>query len=145
MGGQGHRLRGEVGRRFRADGFKHAMAWAEDGAKPAAVPAGRHRGPRGAAVGGAAAGRGFASGRSRDGGRRGRFCRLPRPHRPGRDRRRPRGRGLRRLQRVSGALGRYQLTPEALRDPGWKDAGGGWTTLAARHGIASDADFLGIR
>ncbi len=43
---------------------------------------------------------------------------------------------------ASGALGRYQLTFQALRDLGWKDAGGGWTALAARHGVASDAGFL---
>ena len=43
---------------------------------------------------------------------------------------------------ASGALGRDQLTPQALRDLGWKDAGGGWTALAARHGVGSDAAFL---
>lgn len=42
----------------------------------------------------------------------------------------------------SGALGRYQLLPIALRDIGWQDAGGGWTEAAARHGVASEADFL---
>jgi hypothetical protein len=55
------------------------------------------------------------------------------------------GEGYGACNAVSGALGRCQLTPQALRDPGWKDAGGGWTALAARHGIGSDADFLGIR
>ncbi|WP_135467966.1 hypothetical protein [Crenalkalicoccus roseus] len=43
---------------------------------------------------------------------------------------------------ASGALGRYQMLPVALRDIGWQDAAGGWTALAARHGVASEADFL---
>jgi len=42
----------------------------------------------------------------------------------------------------SGALGRYQLLPIALRDIGWQDATGGWTAFAARQGVASEADFL---
>src|SRR5689334_1065970 len=43
---------------------------------------------------------------------------------------------------TSGALGRYQFVPQALRDLGWKDAAGNWTALAARHGVSSDAQFL---
>jgi hypothetical protein len=43
---------------------------------------------------------------------------------------------------ASGALGRYQLVPQALRDLGWQDGAGGWTALARRHGVTSDADFL---
>jgi hypothetical protein len=43
---------------------------------------------------------------------------------------------------ASGALGRYQLLPVALRDIGWQDAAGGWTALAARHEVATEADFL---
>ena len=42
----------------------------------------------------------------------------------------------------SGALGRYQMLPLALRDIGWQDAGGAWTGGASRFGIASEADFL---
>lgn len=52
------------------------------------------------------------------------------------------GEGYGARNAASGALGRYQLTPLALRDLGWKDAAGGWTALAARHGVASDAGFL---
>jgi len=42
----------------------------------------------------------------------------------------------------SGALGRYQITPQALHDLGWQDAAGRWTATAARHGVASEAEFL---
>ncbi|WBV43660.1 hypothetical protein [Pseudoroseomonas cervicalis] len=42
----------------------------------------------------------------------------------------------------SGALGRYQMLPIALRDIGWMDAGGGWTQRAAAAGVRSTADFL---
>lgn len=52
------------------------------------------------------------------------------------------GEGYGARNTASGALGRYQLTPQALRDLGWKDAGGGWTALAARHGVGSDGAFL---
>ena len=52
------------------------------------------------------------------------------------------GEGYGARNAASGALGRYQLTPQALRDLGWRDAGGGWTALAARHGVGSDAEFL---
>ena len=43
---------------------------------------------------------------------------------------------------ASGALGRYQFLPVALRDIGWMDASGAWTDLAARHGAADEAAFL---
>ncbi|MFT8244776.1 hypothetical protein [Roseomonas sp. BN140053] len=43
----------------------------------------------------------------------------------------------------SGALGRYQFMPVALRDIGWQDAQGRWTDTAARQGVTSDAGFLG--
>jgi hypothetical protein len=43
---------------------------------------------------------------------------------------------------ASGALGRYQMLPVALRDIGWQDAAGGWTAAAARHGVRSEAEFL---
>lgn len=54
-----------------------------------------------------------------------------------------RGAGYAAHNQASGALGRYQLIPLALRDIGWRDAAGGWTALAARHGVGSDAQFLG--
>lgn len=44
---------------------------------------------------------------------------------------------------ASGALGRYQMLPVALRDIGWQDAAGQWTEAAARHGVRSEAEFLG--
>jgi hypothetical protein len=43
----------------------------------------------------------------------------------------------------SGALGRYQMLPLALRDIGWQDAAGAWTEAAAAQGVRSEADFLG--
>ncbi len=42
----------------------------------------------------------------------------------------------------SGALGRYQFVPMALRDIGWMDADGGWTAAAARQGVTDEASFL---
>ncbi len=42
----------------------------------------------------------------------------------------------------SGALGRYQFVPVALRDIGWQDSHGRWTAEAARNGVTSEADFL---
>ena len=42
----------------------------------------------------------------------------------------------------SGALGRYQFLPVALRDIGWMDAEGAWTDLAASHGVTDEAAFL---
>lgn len=43
---------------------------------------------------------------------------------------------------ASGALGRYQFVPAALRDIGWMDAAGAWTEAAQRHGVADEAGFL---
>ncbi len=43
---------------------------------------------------------------------------------------------------TSGALGRYQFVPVALRDIGWMDPEGAWTEAAARHGVADEAGFL---
>jgi hypothetical protein len=43
---------------------------------------------------------------------------------------------------TSGALGRYQFLPIALRDIGWMDAAGAWTEAAARHGVTDEASFL---
>lgn len=42
----------------------------------------------------------------------------------------------------SGALGRYQFVPTALRDIGWMDADGGWTATAARQGVTDEQSFL---
>jgi hypothetical protein len=50
------------------------------------------------------------------------------------------GYGLRNER--SGALGRYQFLPIALRDIGWMDAAGAWTEAAARHGATDEATFL---
>lgn len=50
------------------------------------------------------------------------------------------GYGLRNAN--SGALGRYQFLPIALRDIGWMDAAGAWTEAAARHGVTDEATFL---
>ncbi|WP_198373634.1 hypothetical protein, partial [Roseomonas rosulenta] len=43
---------------------------------------------------------------------------------------------------ASGALGRYQFLPIALRDIGWMDAAGAWTEAAARHRVTDEASFL---
>ncbi len=50
------------------------------------------------------------------------------------------GYGLRNTS--SGALGRYQFLPNSLLDLGWRNAQAGWTPLAQRHGVRSEADFL---
>ena len=50
------------------------------------------------------------------------------------------GYGLRNA--TSGALGRYQFLPVALRDIGWMDADGRWTEAAARHGATDEGAFL---
>lgn len=42
----------------------------------------------------------------------------------------------------SGALGRYQMLPVALRDIGWMDVAGQWTAQAESRGVRSEADFL---
>ncbi len=42
----------------------------------------------------------------------------------------------------SGALGRYQFLPIALRDIGWMDAEGAWSETAQRHGVTDEASFL---
>lgn len=42
----------------------------------------------------------------------------------------------------SGALGRYQFLPIALRDIGWMDTHGRWTAVAAEQGVTSEASFL---
>ena len=43
---------------------------------------------------------------------------------------------------ASGALGRYQFVPVALRDIGWTDAEGRWTDAAAAQGVTEKASFL---
>ncbi|MBP0464448.1 hypothetical protein J5Y09_11080 [Roseomonas sp. PWR1] len=50
------------------------------------------------------------------------------------------GYGLRNAS--SGALGRYQILPLALRDIGWMDASGAWTEAASRHGATDEESFL---
>ena len=42
----------------------------------------------------------------------------------------------------SNALGRYQMTPDALKDIEWRNRDGTWTKNAREHGVESDADFL---
>lgn len=44
----------------------------------------------------------------------------------------------------SGALGRYQFLPIALRDIGWMDPDGAWSETAQRHGVTDEASFLAI-
>ncbi len=127
----------KAGRPPKADDFKRALARAMEGSgpppPPAPVPSGiptaRAAAARAPAPPGAAA---------HDAAFRARIARAESGAiRPGE------GYGARNA--ASGPLGRYQLTPQALRDLGWKDAGGGWTASAARHGVASDEGFLGIR
>jgi hypothetical protein len=52
------------------------------------------------------------------------------------------GNGYLQRNPASGALGRYQFVPVALQDIGWRDAEGGWTALAERHGVTSEEEFL---
>jgi hypothetical protein len=52
------------------------------------------------------------------------------------------GQGYGVRNRRSGALGRYQMLPIALRDIGWRNDGGGWTSRARAAGVRSDAEFL---
>jgi hypothetical protein len=42
----------------------------------------------------------------------------------------------------SGALGRYQFLPIALRDIGWMAADGTWSATAQRHGVTDETSFL---
>jgi hypothetical protein len=42
----------------------------------------------------------------------------------------------------SDAMGRYQLTPVALQDIGWRDGAGNWTARAGALGVRGDGDFL---
>lgn len=120
----------KAGRPFKADDFKHALARATEGqGSPAAAPralAARVATPFPGPAGVVAA---------HDAAFRARIARAESgATRPGE------GYGARNA--ASGALGRYQLTPQALRDLGWKDTAGGWTALAARHGVGSDEGFL---
>ena len=119
-------------RPFKADDFKRAVARAMERPEPPAAPS-RGSGPAHPArpepqqqAAGAAAG---------DAAFRARIARAE----TGATRA---GEGYGARNAASGALGRYQLTPRALRDLGWQDAGGGWTALAARHGVGSEAEFL---
>lgn len=115
-------------RAFKADDFKRAVARALEGPGPAAAP---FRGRPAPATRPAAP----TAAATTDGAFRARIARAE----SGATRA---GEGYGARNAASGALGRYQLTPQALRDLGWQDAGGGWTSLAARHGVGSDAAFL---
>ena len=111
-------------RPFKADDFKRALARATEG-QGGPVRAARTVPPPQAAGAAAAADAAFRAriARAETGAARA-------------------GEGYGARNAASGALGRYQLTPQALRDLGWRDAGGGWTALAARQGVGSDAEFL---
>lgn len=50
--------------------------------------------------------------------------------------------GYREHARTSKALGRYQLTPIALADTGWRNLDGTWTREAREKGVNSDVDLL---
>lgn len=116
----------------KADAFKQAMARAMEGAgPPAAAP--RSPVPRQASPGDSVA----QAMRSRpaDAAFRDRIALLE-------SNARTPDQGLAAQNPSSGALGRYQITPQSLQDLGWQDAAGGWTGLAARHGVRSTADFL---
>lgn len=107
---------GKPARPLKADGFKRAMAQALEGSRPP---------PAAPQKVGAAADSAFRAriARSETGATRA-------------------GEGYGARNPASGALGRYQFTPLALRDLGWRGASGGWTALAARHGVGSEAAFL---
>ncbi len=121
-------------RPFKADDFKRALARATErpGPPPAALSSGgpahaaRPAPPRSPAASAPSAG---------DAAFRARIARAE----SGATRA---GEGYGARNAASGALGRYQLTPQALRYLGWQDARGGWTALAARHGVGSEAGFL---
>ncbi len=118
-------------RPVKADGFKRALARAAQGPGPSQQAAPFRDEPVHAAWPGPQHGAGAAP----DAAFRARIARAE----TGAARA---GEGYGARNAASGALGRYQLTPQALRDLGWRDAGGGWTALAARHGVSSDAEFL---
>lgn len=120
------------GRPFKADDFKRALARATD-AQGSPVPVARSHAPAARLAAQHPAPAGVAD--THDAAFRARIARAESgATRPGE------GYGARNA--ASGALGRYQLTPQALRDLGWMDAAGGWTALAARHGVASHEGFL---
>jgi hypothetical protein len=50
--------------------------------------------------------------------------------------------GYEERHKDSNALGRYQMTPAALKDIEWRNPNGTLTEEARRHGVAGDADFL---
>jgi hypothetical protein len=129
--GKDARIAAKPARPPKADDFKRVMARALGGSgpAPAAVPF------RGSPATVARPAAGPAAGATSDAAFRARIARAE----SGATRA---GEGYGARNATSGALGRYQLTPQALRDLGWWDAGGGWTALAARHGVGSDAEFL---
>ena len=118
-------------RPVKADGFKRALARAAQGHGPSQQAAPFRDEPVHAAWPGPQHGAGAAP----DAAFRARIARAE----TGAARA---GEGYGARNAASGALGRDQLTPQALRDLGWRDAGGGWTALAARHGVSSDAELL---
>ena len=134
--------RGKPARPAKADSFKQAMARAMEGAGPAATPAqlaarprvARHPGLAGV-TGAAALALQGARPRPADAAFRDRIALLESSARAP-------DQGLAARNPASGALGRYQLTPQSLQDLGWQDAAGGWTAVAAGHGVRSTADFL---
>lgn len=130
---------GKPVRPAKADSFKQAMARAMDGAGPSATPAqlaGRPAAPRQAGVSGAAAAVPQAGrGRPADAAFRDRIALMESSARAP-------DQGLAARNPASGALGRYQLTPQSLQDLGWQDRAGGWTAVAVGHGVRSTADFL---
>lgn len=119
---KGGRAAAKAARPFKADDFKRAIARAVDGAGGAPQAIAPAPAPREAVA--------------PEGAFRARIARLESSAMAA-------GEGYGARNAAFGALGRYQLTPQSLRDLGWKDAAGRWTALAARNGVASDADFLG--
>jgi hypothetical protein len=133
---------GKPARPAKADSFKQAMARSMEGAGPPARPAQLAARPvmlRQASLAGvtgtAALALQAARGRPADAAFRDRIA-LMESNAKAPDQ------GLAARNPASGALGRYQLTPQSLQDMGWQDAAGGWTTVAAGHGVRSTADFL---
>jgi hypothetical protein len=128
---------GTPARPVKADVFKQAMARAMEGAGPpaAAPPAPVLRASLTASAGSAALALQAMPSRPADAAFRDRIALLETNARAP-------DQGLAARNPTSGALGRYQMTPQALLDLGWQDASGSWTALAARHGVHSTAEFL---
>ncbi|RYI98529.1 MAG: hypothetical protein EON47_19345, partial [Acetobacteraceae bacterium] len=132
---EGSTAGGKPMRPAKADSFKQAMARAMEGAGPSATPAqlaprpgvlgpGVAREAGSAGVAGASA-IGVQALRSRpaDAAFRDRIALME-------SNARAPDQGLAARNPASGALGRYQLTPQSLQDLGWQDQAGGWTAVA---------------